>query len=249
MNPQQAPLTPKMLEQMKQLGIEPPPLPRRGQMTKAQPPYLMAAKDMAVKESEPSQTGSLKSILIMQQEPKVAQLWEWVLHSQGHLPMVEPFKPDLSSLLLLVDQHRPDLILLDMGAGNFNPYAVCRECRTRFPEIKIVLTHAVGREIQAAEQRWAVYQGATHVVTTPHDPDSLTDCLQQIYQAAAWDGVVDPQSLMGAFAGLAGSEGSLSASPIVAKSEPASSGSLTPEVVKPPNSKPAVLYRGRRVHS
>lgn len=134
-----------------------------------------------------------KTILVIQQREKYARFWQQILSSQGHRVRVEAPQEDL---MLLIEQHRPNLVLVDMSIGNFNPYALCRDCQKRCPESRVILTHPPQREVQEAERRWATYQGAAELLTTPKDPTGVGDCLISIYQAIGWTEPLDQPKLM-----------------------------------------------------
>ncbi len=134
-----------------------------------------------------------RTILVIQQREKYARFWQQVLSSQGHQVRVETPQEDL---MLLIEQHRPDLVLVDMSIGNFNPYALCRDCQKRCPESRVILTHPPQREVQEAERRWATYQGAAELLTIPKDPTKVADCLISIYQSIRWAEPLDQPKLM-----------------------------------------------------
>lgn len=134
-----------------------------------------------------------RTILVIQQRDKYARFWRQILSSQGHRVRVEAPQEDL---MLLIEQHRPDLVLVDMSIGNFNPYALCRECQKRCPESRVILTHPPQREVPEAERRWATYQGAAELLTTPKDPMGVGDCLLSIYRAIGWAEPLDQPKLM-----------------------------------------------------
>ncbi|NJO86413.1 MAG: hypothetical protein HC818_07780 [Synechococcaceae cyanobacterium RM1_1_27] len=137
-----------------------------------------------------------------------------------------------------------------MSIAKFNPYALCRDCRDQFPQIKVILTHPPQREVQEAERRWAFYQGAAELITTPKDPSQLEKCLSQLYQAANWDLAVLQEELVDALQTLDWIPKSGDTIPPISAPEQSTS---EPATVKqdppspPPPSQPPLMYRGRPV--
>ncbi len=104
-----------------------------------------------------------KTILLAQGQALQVHLWKLGLESQGHsVVLISPCKE-----LLEVATSQPldlNLMLVDMTTGLFNPYAFCRGCQSKLPNIPVILTHYPGRHIEPAERRWAIYQGAADVI-------------------------------------------------------------------------------------
>jgi DNA-binding NtrC family response regulator len=135
-----------------------------------------------------------QTVLILQQRDKYAQFWQQIVRSQRHRTIIEQPQEDL---LALIETHLPDVVFVDMTLGNnFNPYAFCRECRTAFPQTKIVLIHPPKREVPDAERRWAIYQGAAELIPTPRDPVQVEQYLTQIAEAVNWDLPIDRERMM-----------------------------------------------------
>lgn len=91
------------------------------------------------------------------------QIWQAALVSQDISVIWEASDLDLAQMMVHMRQAElatPDLLLLDVGVLNSNPYAFCRWCREHYPDQKIVLTNANQKEISPPERQWAIYQGA-----------------------------------------------------------------------------------------
>ncbi|MDX2273098.1 MAG: response regulator [Cyanobacteriota bacterium] len=127
-----------------------------------------------------------KTVLVAQQLSEQANLWKDVLESQSCQVIFNPPQPDL---LNVAAAYNLDLMIVDMTTGLFNPYALCRESRTRFPQVPIVLTHQVQRQIEPAEQRWAIYQGAAEVVPGLSDAADILEALGRVFRAIGWPAV------------------------------------------------------------
>ncbi len=70
----------------------------------------------------------------------------------------------------------PDLLLVDVRIQNLNPYAFCRWCREKHPDLKIILTNGAQKEISQPERQWAVHQGAADLLPA-FQPDNLATCV------------------------------------------------------------------------
>ncbi|NJL98326.1 MAG: hypothetical protein HC818_07775 [Synechococcaceae cyanobacterium RM1_1_27] len=188
-----------------------------------------------------------QTVLILQQRDKYAQFWQQIVRSQRHRTVIEQAQDDL---LALIESHQPNVVLIDMALGNnFNPYGFCRECRTMYPQTKIVLIHPPQRETTEAERRWAVYQGAAELIPTPRDPVQVEQCLTQIAEAVNWELPIDRERMMAALKGmnLLAKHDMTSPStepPTTLESE------AQPVATKPktaPPTQPVLMYRGQPV--
>jgi CheY-like chemotaxis protein len=149
---------------------------------------LVAAQGHSTAMLDPSQ----KTILVAQSQPSQAQLWRSVLESQGHTVILED---PHAGILNRVMSCLPDLLIVDMTTGQFNPYGLCRDCRTQFPGLPIVLTHQVNREIEPAERRWATYQGAVDVLSGLSSAEDALDALMRVYMSVGWQQPIDRRAL------------------------------------------------------
>ncbi|MCJ2544383.1 hypothetical protein [Thermostichus vulcanus] len=115
-----------------------------------------------IKTSNP--TPAVRRVLISQADPFQAKLWQLALGSQGVQVILADAAGELEGLLDQVKKYRPHLLIQDMGATHFNPYEFCRDCHSRYPQLPILLTHAVNRAIADGEKRWATLQGAADII-------------------------------------------------------------------------------------
>lgn len=133
-----------------------------------------------------------KTILLAQGQPLQSHLWQLGLESQGH--SVVPISPR-EDLLEAATSQPLDLMVVDMTTGLFNPYAFCRECQSKLPNIPVILTHHPRRHIEPAERRWAIYQGAADVIPGLAEAGDLLHSLERIYEAARWFLPIDTEAL------------------------------------------------------
>ena len=129
-----------------------------------------------------------KLVLMIQPTRLQGLIWQAVLKSQKLAVIWEMPDFDIEENLAQLEAAGlplPNLLLIDVRIKNFNPYAFCRHCRDRYPDVKIVLTHSGQREIEGAERQWAMNQGAAdfmagfqrqNLVTT------VTDRIQRVLQ-------------------------------------------------------------------
>jgi CheY-like chemotaxis protein len=135
------------------------PTPIRNTPTQSAPNRTTQAPPAAVKTSNP--TVAVRRVLISQSDPFQTKLWQLVLGSQGVQVILADAAEDL---LGQVKKYRPHLLIQDMGVTQFNPYEFCRDCRAKYPQLPILLTHAVNRAIAEGEKRWATSQGAADII-------------------------------------------------------------------------------------
>jgi len=103
-----------------------------------------------------------KTVLMVQASERQKAIWYAALTSQTISVLQESANADLYQV---VDQAKtvgelPDLLLLDTGITNLNPYKFCRFCYQQRLNLKIILTHGAQNEVTSAERRWAIYQKA-----------------------------------------------------------------------------------------
>jgi CheY-like chemotaxis protein len=135
-----------------------------------------------------------KTVLVAQGQPFQAQLWKLALESQQHRVVLISPRPDLAEVA--ATQCQPlDLMVVDITTGLFNPYAFCRECRSRLPAVPVILTHHPRRPIEPAERRWAISQGAAEMIPGLAEADDILPPLEQVYKAAGWPFPIDAQAL------------------------------------------------------
>ncbi len=207
--------------------------------------FNVMASDQPAELFPQGRQSQIKSILVIQQQKDYAHFWQQVLGLQGHIVLAESPQEDLLSL---IRQHLPDMVLVDMSIAKFNPYALCRDCRDQFPQIKVVLAHPPQREVQEAERRWASYQGAAELISTPKDPSQVEQCLNQLYKAANWDLAILQEELVEALQSLNWiPKPEATMPPISVPEQNTPEQTSEQQVPPPPQTRPPLMYRGRPV--
>jgi DNA-binding response OmpR family regulator len=110
-----------------------------------------------------------RKILIADDEPNIVTALEFLLRKNGYEVLIAR---NGDAALSLVEQHRPDLVLLDVMMPVRSGYEVCQRLRER-PEwrgIKIVMLTAKGRE---AEMNKGLSVGADLYITKPFSTREL----------------------------------------------------------------------------
>ena len=110
-----------------------------------------------------------RKILIADDEPNIVTALEFLLQKNGYEVLVAR-NGDVA--LALVEQHKPDLVLLDVMMPVKSGYEVCQRMRERpdWREIKIVMLTAKGREV---EMNKGLSVGADLYITKPFSTQEL----------------------------------------------------------------------------
>jgi two-component system alkaline phosphatase synthesis response regulator PhoP len=121
----------------------------------------------------------MKTILIAEDDPETRFLIAKALEPLGHTLVTAD---DGETALAQAEQHRPDLVLLDVLMPRGDGYAVCRTLRGRpaFDGTKIVFLSA---RVYAADRRQGAGLGADAFVTKPfsvaHLRQTVTELLDE----------------------------------------------------------------------
>jgi DNA-binding response OmpR family regulator len=117
-----------------------------------------------------------KKILIVDDEPNIVTALEFLLQRSGYAVLLAQ---DGEEALKQVEQHLPDLVLLDVMLSSKSGYEVCQRMRER-PEwrhIKIIMLSAKGRE---AEVNKGLSMGADFYVTKPFSSKDLVAKIDEL---------------------------------------------------------------------
>ncbi len=109
-------------------------------------------------------SNSQKLVLMIQPIKLQGLIWQAVLKSQGLGVIWEAIDFNIEENLDQLEAAGlplPNFLLIDVGLENFNPYALCRFCRNRYPHVNIILTDGRQREIHSSQRQWAINQGAS----------------------------------------------------------------------------------------
>ena len=117
-----------------------------------------------------------KKILIADDEPNIVTALEFLLQRSGYEVLLAQ---DGEAALKQVEEHRPDLVLLDVMMSVKSGYEVCQRMRARpeWQHIKIVMLSAKGRE---AEVNKGLSMGADSYVTKPFSNKELVAKIQEL---------------------------------------------------------------------
>lgn len=100
-------------------------------------------------------------------------------------------------LAALVDEHRPDLVLLDLRLGGADGISCLRAIRGRHPKIKIIMLSASEDPARIGE---ALDAGASAYICKRISPDDLASALRQIVTGVIYRAVREPDAAEAAVA-------------------------------------------------
>lgn len=125
-----------------------------------------------------------KKILIVDDEPNIVTALEFLLQRSGYEVLLAQ---DGEAALKQVEQHLPDLVLLDVMMSVKSGYEVCQRMRERpdWQHIKIIMLSAKGRE---AEVNKGLSLGADSYVTKPFSNKDLVAKIGELLGAEAEPG-------------------------------------------------------------
>lgn len=120
-----------------------------------------------------------KQVLIADDEPNIIAALEFLLERSGYLVHIARNGDDA---LKLVEQHKPDLILLDVMMPLRSGYDVCQRIRehAHWRHIKIVLLSAKGREVEVNK---GLSLGADLYITKPFSTRELVAKIDSLLEA------------------------------------------------------------------
>ena len=127
-----------------------------------------------------------KKILIVDDEPNIVTALEYLLQKGGYEVLLAQ---DGDAALKQVEQHLPDLVLLDVMMSLKSGYEVCQRMRERadWQHIKIIMLSAKGREAEVSK---GLSLGADLYVTKPFSNQDLVARINELLgQAAKPEGV------------------------------------------------------------
>lgn len=110
-----------------------------------------------------------KRVLIADDEPNIVAALEFLLERNGYEVHVAR---NGEEALKLIEQHRPDLLLLDVMMPLRSGYDVCQRVRERedWRHIKIVMLSAKGRDVEVNK---GMSLGADEYITKPFSTSEL----------------------------------------------------------------------------
>ena len=110
-----------------------------------------------------------KKVLIADDEPNIVAALEYLLQRNGYEVHVAR---NGDEALKLIEQHQPDLVLLDVMMPLRSGYDVCQRVRERedWRHIKIVMLSAKGRDVEVNK---GISLGADLYITKPFSTSEL----------------------------------------------------------------------------
>lgn len=106
-------------------------------------------------------------VLMIQPVSRQGILWQTILRSQNIAVIWERPDVNLSNSFKHLKSAKvplPHLLLIDTRVQAINAYSVCRWCRDRYPEVRVVLVNGAQKEISPSEREWAICQGAADLL-------------------------------------------------------------------------------------
>jgi DNA-binding response OmpR family regulator len=110
-----------------------------------------------------------KKVLIADDEPNIVTALEFLLERNGYEVYIAR---NGDAALKLVEQHRPDLVLLDVMMPVMSGFEVCQRMRERadWRDIKIIMLTAKGRDVEISK---GLSIGADSYITKPFSTQEL----------------------------------------------------------------------------
>jgi DNA-binding response OmpR family regulator len=118
------------------------------------------------------------NILVVDDDRDIADIIGYSLRKEGHRPTLAYSGEEA---LLLAEQSRPDLVVLDVMLPDLSGFDVCRKLRERGPVLVILLT-ARGEE---ADRVWGLDLGADDYITKPFSHRELLARIRAVSRRAA----------------------------------------------------------------
>jgi len=122
-----------------------------------------------------------KKILIADDEPNIVTALEFLLQRNGYEVYIARTG---EGALKLVEEHKPDLVLLDVMMPLKSGYEVCQRMRERadWSHIKIIMLTAKGRDVEMSK---GLSIGADLYITKPFSTQELVAKINGLLGAGA----------------------------------------------------------------
>jgi two-component system, OmpR family, catabolic regulation response regulator CreB len=109
----------------------------------------------------------MRKVLIVEDEPAIADTIQYALETEGFAPMVAPTGQEA---LELIENDAIDLIILDIGLPDINGFELCKQIRQRSP-LPIIFLTARNEEVDRVV---GLEIGGDDYVVKPFSPRELT---------------------------------------------------------------------------
>ena len=115
-----------------------------------------------------------KKILIVEDEKNIAQAHSIILKDYKLF-----FAVDGEEALSMAEEHKPDLVVLDLMLPERNGYDVCFHLR-QHPLLKSTKIVMVTAKTLSTDEEKGVLVGADHYIKKPFEPDDLRDAVSRL---------------------------------------------------------------------
>lgn len=122
-----------------------------------------------------------RHILLIEDEEAIARLFQDYLESVGFAVHREAQGRDA---LIHAEEHRPDLVILDLRLPDMHGYEVCREFREMYPSWRVPILMLTGLDTPADQAR-GLTSGADAYLTKPVEPPALLAVIEQLLNKTA----------------------------------------------------------------
>lgn len=127
-------------------------------------------------EKEKAKAMTSKTILVVDDSPTDLRFVTNALETRGYQFTVAS---DGEEALKKAQQHKPDLIVLDVLLPKKNGFQVCRQIKTA-PETKHIKVVVLSAKTQEADRYWGLKQGADEYLTKPVRPEELLGTIARL---------------------------------------------------------------------
>jgi DNA-binding response OmpR family regulator len=120
-------------------------------------------------------------VLIIDDEPNIITSLEFLMKKEGYEVCVAE---DGEEALRTIEQHPPDLVLLDVMMPNLDGFGLLEKIRSNstLKDVRVILLTAKGRDV---EREKGLALGADEYITKPFSTRELTRTVQQLLERAA----------------------------------------------------------------
>ena len=143
--------------------------------------------------AEEGQTGICGVVLVVDDDARTRALLRDLLEPAGFTVRETA---DGNEALRLVEEQRPDAVVMEVSIPGVTGYVVCRLLRVKFGE-RLPIVFLSGERIEPLDRTAGLLLGADDYVTKPFDPDELLARIQRLILRAADTRITSPNSARG----------------------------------------------------
>ncbi len=119
----------------------------------------------------------MKTILVVDDSPTELRLMQEALHDRGYTILTAV---DGEEALQQAQEHRPDLVVLDIVLPKKNGFQVCRQLKTS-PDTRHIKILMVTSKTQDTDRFWGIKQGADEYITKPFEASELLATVERSF--------------------------------------------------------------------